>query len=348
MHTPTRSLTPLLALSTLLLALGCGKGAPSAPPAPAAGPGTGPTKLRVGYNIGSLNRELALETAFAKGIFERHGFVVEDKGYSVGGQIAQDLAAGGLDIGLVGISPSLAAIAQGADLVIVASQTKNNAPLVAKKAIHSIVDLDGKRVGTPGMSSIQETMLNYLERKHGIKTTHVYGKAPDLVGYLEKGEIDAILGWEPVAARAVESVGAHYLLDTVIPGAEASMVTVSGRLLRERRDVVLRFLRAMEETRQALLAGGPERIKVAAAKAGLTESVVTEGVRRSRLFLEDMAVNLESVRLIASEDVASGKIRGVPPGGIDAFVAKAVDAKLCAEAIGAPAGVTHPVAAAAQ
>jgi len=298
-------------------------------------PSGGLIRVRVGYNTGSLNRELFLETGQSLGCFVRQGLELADQGYSVGGQIAQDLAADQLDIGLLGISSSLAAIAQGADLVVVASQAKNDAPLVARKGIDSLRALDGKKVGTPGVSSIQETLLTHLERKEGFKTTHVYGKAADLVGYLEKGEIDAFVGWEPVGARAVEAIGAHYLLDTVIPGAEASEITASGKLLRERREVVVRFLRAMEETRLYLADHTAERVKVAAVKSGISESAVAEGVRRSRLYLDGMTLNMDSVRLVASEDAASGKLKGITPAGLDAFLAKAIDTTALGEALGA-------------
>ena len=83
-HLSSRSPALRAALATLLLALtGC-----EAKKAPVAGAAS-PTKLRVGYNNGSLNRELFLETGRALGIFERHGLELEDHGYTVGGQIAQ-------------------------------------------------------------------------------------------------------------------------------------------------------------------------------------------------------------------------------------------------------------------
>jgi NitT/TauT family transport system substrate-binding protein len=315
----------VLVLLVVCLAIGCKRDGAGA---------SGRTPLRVGYNTGSLNRELFLQTGMDQGIFARQGLELADKGYSVGGQIAQDMAAGELDVGLLGISPSLAAIAQGGDLVVVASQTKNDAPLVARKGIDSLRDLDGKKVGTPGLSSIQETLLNHLERTNHLKTTHVYGKAADLVGYLEKGEIDAFVAWEPVAARAVQALGAHYLLDTVTPNAEASEIAVSGKLLREHRDVVVRFLRAMEETRRYVAEHTDERVKVAAIKSGLPEAVVSEGVRRSHLFLDGLPLNLESVRFFAAEDVASAKLKGVTLEGLDAFLAKAIDTMALKEALG--------------
>ncbi|HMN12948.1 MAG TPA: ABC transporter substrate-binding protein [Bellilinea sp.] len=282
-------------------------------------------KLKLGYNIGSLNREVFLETAFRQGYFKKHGLEIEDKGYSVGGQIIQDLVGGNLDIGLAGISPSLTGIARGGDIIIVSSQVKNTAPLIVRNNIKSFKDLDGRKIGTPGVSSIQETMLIYLEKQNGFKTKHVYGKATELVNYMEKGEIDGILAWEPVASQAVAKLDAHYLLNTAIEGAEASMVTVSGKLLREHPEVVVNFLKATEETRQYISTHLDEVIQIASEKTGIPFDVIKNGVTRSKLFMLPLTINMESVRLIAEIDIASGKLPGVKAADLDQFLRKAID-----------------------
>lgn len=292
-----------------------------------------PTKVSVGYIAGSLSREFFLETAFEKGIFQKYGLEVQDRGYAVGGLMIQDMANGILDIGLVGTSPSLAGGARGVDLMMVSSVLKNNAPLVARQGLNSLKDLNRKKIGTPGLSSIQETMLNYLERKEGFKALHVYGKPSELVGYFEKGEIDAILAWEPIAAQTVAKFNAHYLLDTVIPGAEAAGVTVSGKLFREHPDVIVRFLKAVEETRQSIIKNKDERIKAAAKKTGLPESVIAESIRRSNLYLDSLELNMDNIRLVASEDIASGKLKGVNQEGLEAFLGKIIDTTLLKKAL---------------
>ena len=282
-------------------------------------------KLKVGYNIGSLNREIVLETGFRQGYFKKYGLEIEDKGYAVGGQIIQDLVGRNLDIGLVGTSPSLTGIARGGDIVIVSSQVKNDAPLIVRNSIKSLKDLDGKKIGTPGISSIQETMLIYLEKQNGFKTTHVYGKATELVNYMEKGEIDGILAWEPVAAQAVAKLDAHYLLNTAIEGAEASMVTVSSKLLREHPAAVVNFLKALSETHQYIKTHLDEVIQIASEKTGIPTNVIKNGVTRSKLFMLPLTINMESVRLVAGIDIASGKLQDVKATNLDQFLQKAID-----------------------
>jgi NitT/TauT family transport system substrate-binding protein len=282
-------------------------------------------KLRLGYNIGSLNREVFLETAFRQGFFKKQGLEIEDKGYAVGGQIVQDLVGRNLDVGLVGISPSLTGVARGGDIVVVASQVKNTAPLIARKSIKSMKELDGKKVGTPGISSIQDTMLLYLEKQNGFKTTHVYGKATELVNYMEKGEIDAILAWEPVASQAVAKLDAHYLLNTAIEGAEASMVTMSGKMVREHPKEVVAFLRATRDTQLYIASHMDEVIAIAAEKTGIPADVIKNGMTRSKLFVLPHAINMDSVRLVAEIDIASGKLPDIKPADLDQFLRKAID-----------------------
>ena len=290
-------------------------------------------KLKVGYPNGSLVRELFLQTAIDKGFFAKYGLEIDGKGYNVGGQIIQDLAGGNLDVGIVGPSASLAGAAQGVDLKIVASIAKNDCPLVVRQGINSIKDLNGKKVGTPGVSSIQETMLNYLESQQGIKTTHSYANGADLVAYLEKGEIDAIVAWEPIAAQSVSKLGAHYLLDTILPNAEAADMTVTGKLFRENPEVAVRLLKAAQDTQRYIIANTAERVAIAAHLTGLSESVISESVRRSSLFVAPMQLNMDSIKLITSQDITAGKLRGVDPKGLDAFLTKNIDTTLLEKAL---------------
>lgn len=284
-----------------------------------------PLKLNVGFNIGSLNREVFLETGLRKGFFKKCGLDLETKGYAVGGLIIQDLVGGHLDVGLAGISPSLAGVAQGGDIVIVSSQAKNDAPLVVLDSIKSLKDLDGKNVGTPGVSSIQETLLNYLEKKNGFKTKHIYGPPTKLINDLEKGEIVGIVAWEPVAAQAVSKLKAKYLLDTVVDGAEASMVTVSGKLLRDNPAAVRNLLIATNETREYIKNHLDEVMQVAAEKTGIPADVIKEGVKRSQLYISPLTINMDSVRLIVGADIAGGKLHNIDQARMEQFIQKAIE-----------------------
>ncbi|MDA8440968.1 MAG: ABC transporter substrate-binding protein [Peptococcaceae bacterium] len=324
---------PALLTLTLFGLTGCGSG--PTPSGSNGGAGNKPTltKLTVGYPSGTMSKSLFLQTGIDTGIFTKYGLEVQPKAYTVGGQVVEDLAGNNLDFGMAGPSASLDGAAKGADLKIIASAMQNDCPLVARQEITSVKELNGKKVGTPGVSSIQETMLDYLESQQGIKTIHVYANAANLVQLLQKGEIDAIVAWEPLGAQAVAKVGAHYLLNTIIPGAEAEDFTVTGKLFRENPNTVVQFLKAAEAIKQYLNTHLTEREQVAAGSTGLPESVIAQAVQSSHNFITPMQLNVNSIKLSAMQDIASGKLTGVKQSGLDAFLAKNIDTTLLQKAL---------------
>jgi NitT/TauT family transport system substrate-binding protein len=61
------------------------------------------------------------------------------------------------------------------------SLTKDNAPLAVKKDIKTFKDLNGKRIGTPGLGTVHDINLNYVEKANDVMVKHVYGKITDLL-----------------------------------------------------------------------------------------------------------------------------------------------------------------------
>ena len=150
---------------------------------------------------------LPLDLALNKGYFDQEGITLEQKTFINGPTLMLAMANGELSVGAgVGFTPVLQAVSQGADAKIVASDLKNNAPVVAGGHIKTFKDLDGKTMGTPGLGTIQNTMLNMAAEKYGIKFKKLlHGKITDLAVFLEKGEIDGLTGWEWIASGFSES-----------------------------------------------------------------------------------------------------------------------------------------------
>ncbi|ADG07354.1 ABC transporter substrate-binding protein [Kyrpidia tusciae] len=289
--------------------------------------------VKVGYNIGALVLEAFLEPGIEQGFFKKEGFDLKPQGYGNGGQIMQDLVSGNIDIGLAGISPALNAAAQGADVLYVSSFAKNDCPLVARTEIKTIQDLNGKTVGTLGLASIQETMLNYLEKKYGIRTKHVYGNQPSLAAMYQKGEVQAVVAGEPVAAQIVHQYGGHYLMDTVIPDAEAAGVVVKTSFAKNRPDDVVAFLRAVEETSKYITSHLDEVANQAAQKTGLTPDIVKEAMERSKLFQTPLTVSRQTLGDIIQTDIESGKLKGIQSNQINELLNKAIDESFLQKAL---------------
>lgn len=202
-------------------------------------------KIRVGAITQDAVDTLGPYAALKEGYFQQEG-IEPVLSYNINGPVTlQKMAAGDIDVAIsTAIAPFFQAVAGGVDLVWVASTAKNNSPLVVRKEITSIKDLEGKRLGTPGIGTIHDTLLSVFEKRHGIKTQHVYGRINDLLTYLEKGEIDGLIAWQPPAELARKKLGAVYLAKAVIPGAESLGIIFPREFVKKNPDLVKRFIRA--------------------------------------------------------------------------------------------------------
>lgn len=202
------------------------------------------TALRLGDILAADLVYVAAALGWEKEFFAKEGLDVKRSVYPNGPSVTQHMASGELDAGMAATFVLLVAKAQGVDLTIVMSLTKDNAPLAVRKEIKTFKDLQGKRIGTPGLGTVHDINLNYIEKTHGVTTRHVYGKITDLLTFFEKGEIDGLVGWEPVVGEAVYRLGAHYLAKSMRPGSESQALAVSTRLARENPEAVFHLVRA--------------------------------------------------------------------------------------------------------
>jgi NitT/TauT family transport system substrate-binding protein len=118
-----------------------------------------PQKLRVGYYPVRDNK-LALWVANDTRMFEKHGLEValrlDARGQTVEGVISKDI-----DIGVVGFAAAVHALAEGADLVFIASLAANPFVFLALPEIKSPQDLKGNEIWTarPGTGPDISTRL---------------------------------------------------------------------------------------------------------------------------------------------------------------------------------------------
>ena len=274
------------------------------------------TLIRVGDIVAADVVYVAWVLALEKGFFAEEGLEVKRSVYPNGPAVIQSMGAGELDVGMAATFVLLTARAQGVDLSIVMSLTKDNAPLAVRKEIRSFKDLNGKRIGTPGLGTIHDINLTYIEKTHGITVTHVHGKITDLLAYYEKGEIDGLVGWEPVIAEAVHRLGAQYLMKSMRPGSESQGLAVSGKLVREKPEVVDRLVRAylkgMRHFEQRFdeaiaivsrrLQKPPELIRMSYGQVTVTKPYVERASTREAV---EIAIEQKKIRKEAVPDVAA-------------------------------------------
>jgi NitT/TauT family transport system substrate-binding protein len=297
-------------------------------------PGNATAQGRVPVRLGDILAAdvvyIAAVLAAEKGFFAEDGLDVKRSVYPNGPAVTQHMASGELDVGMAATFVLLTAKAQGVDLALLMSLAKDNAPLAVRKDIKGFKELNGKRIGTPGLGTVHDINLNHIEKTHGVTVQHVYGKITDLLTYFEKGEIDGMVGWEPVVGEAVYRLGAHYLAKSMRPGSESQALAVSGRFLKEQPDATLRvvraYLRGIKYFEQNFddvvtivarrLQKPPDLIRLAYGQVTVTKPYIERASTREAL---EIAIEQKKVRKEAVGDPAT-------------FVEKAIDESLLRKA----------------
>jgi NitT/TauT family transport system substrate-binding protein len=290
------------------------------------------TTVRMGYLVGDIH-QISCFVGRERELFEEEagsGYRFRYLEYVNGPAEMTDFVAGGLDAGYVGVVPALIALSQGADLKIVASANLEGSALVAKKGIENVRALDGKRVGTPGLGTIQDALLSMIENKENLTVEHVHYSGPSTLPLaLEKGEVDGYIAWEPFCAEAVVNGTGQvvYTSRDILPDHQCCVFYVSGKLLREDKRLALSLVRAHLRAMEVVRENENLAMQIFSSRTGKSRGVIQESWKR---MVWDPAPNEESIKIFAQTLIQAGKITGVE--NVEVFVTNALDLTLLEEA----------------
>lgn len=299
-----------------------------------------PFKLRVGAIAKGdfAGGTVGPGAAFKEGYFKDEGIDAVFSYHVSGPAVLQAMAAGDVDTTIsTAIVPFFQAVGAGVDLVWVGSTIKDIAHFVVRPEIKSVKELDGKRVGTPGIGTIQDTLLTVFERQQGIRTIHVYGRITDLLTYLEKGEVVGVVSWQPIAELARRRIGATYVAKSVMPGSEGVGIVFPRAFIERHPDVVKRFLKANLRGLQYFQKNRDAYVEWLAKRENLELDVV-----RSILFdpemvrFENPLTDWPSTKILIRAARDAGKIpkeKIADDAAIDAWMAKHIDESFLQAAI---------------
>lgn len=139
--------------------------------------------------------------------YENNGLNVKTVQISTGSSIVDAVASGDVDIGYVGITPAMQGISKGIPIKVVGAANMVGSGIVVQpnSTITSIADLRGKKIATPGVSSIQQVLLVYELQKYNITQKDV-----DIISInvfnipsaLAAKKVDAYISYEPFVSMA--------------------------------------------------------------------------------------------------------------------------------------------------
>lgn len=286
------------------------------------------TTVRLGDQPGAEVDYAAVWIAEGLGYYEQEGIRIERKTYANGPAALLDMPSGSVDAVMAAIVPFMQFVARGGDLKIVMSLTKGNAALVGLKKYTSYKQLDGKKVGTPGIGTIHDAMLGYAEQSMGFKVERVFGKITDIAVMIDKGEVEAFIGWEPASAAAIaQSDKLHYIAQLPpIPNAESLELAFSPKMVKENPDVVFRFVRATLRGIEYIRTQPKEKVaELLAKKMNDPKAVPVILNAMGSVILTEPKLDMPSTRVMLQTIAKQGKIPEDLVKDADGWVGKYID-----------------------
>lgn len=161
--------------------------------------------IKVGYL--PTDHSAALLVAKHNKLYEKNGLNVQTVQISAGSNIVDAVASGDLDIGYVGITPTMQGISKGVPIKVVGAVNLEGSGIVVQpnSTITSPADLKGKNIASPGVSSIQQVLLQYELIKYNItlKDVNIISmNVFNIPSSLAARKVDAYISYEPFVSMA--------------------------------------------------------------------------------------------------------------------------------------------------
>ena len=238
----------LITIAVVLLTAGCTQPATTAKV----------TEIRIGYQPST--HQMAEITAMEKGWWQQDlaplGVVtVTDKVFPTGAPEMQAMLAGDIDVAYVGAAPVLSAVSTGLDAKIVAGVNTQGSDLVVRNDLDykGPQSLKGLTIATFQAGTIQDTILrNWLKQNNLTPDKDVTIKGMtggDAVTAITAGKVDAVFLPTPSPSVIVNQGKGKIVVRSgeMYPNHTCCVLVVSGKLIRERPDIVRQIVKTNDK-----------------------------------------------------------------------------------------------------
>jgi NitT/TauT family transport system substrate-binding protein len=285
------------------------------------------TVIRLADQAGAEVCYAAIWVAENQGFYDQEGIQIDRRTYPNGPASLLDLNKN-LDAVMCGLGPIMQYAAGGGQFTMVCSVTKYNAPLVGRTQYKSYADLNGKKVGTPGLGTIHDAILFYIEKTYNLKFQKVPGRVGDIPAMLDRGEVEAFIAWEPAASSAVaKAKDAHYIVQLPpIKNSESLDLVFHPNFIKENPDAVVRFLRATLKGMNYVKTKSRDDVaSIVAKKMNDPTAMPIANRALGSVLITDPRLDMPSTRLILKTISEQGKIDPALVANVDAWIGKYLD-----------------------
>jgi NitT/TauT family transport system substrate-binding protein len=256
-----RLVVAALAAAIALLAAGCGDDdGGGSEGGGAEGGGAEPVTLKVG--VIPIADVAPLYLGMDQGFFEEEGLTIEPQLAEGGAAIVPSVLSGDYQIGFSNTTSLIIAASKNLPIQIISQGVLGgtgpddawDGVIVPKGSkVKELADLEGKTVAVNTLNNVSQVVVNTALQEAGAdytKVKYVEVPFPDMNAALESGRVDAAFQVEPGYSGGL-AAGSKNLVNAYEEMAENYTVATyfaSKQYIAESRDVVDRFVRAMEKS----------------------------------------------------------------------------------------------------
>jgi len=236
--------------------------------------------------IGTVPMAYTLHFDFLPTFGKDEGLDVEVIDFKSSSDENQAIAAGSLDGGNVGALGTNVLFTKGVPVLIVSGTVRGGSDFVVNKAIQSVQDLQGKKIGaTKGATS--EILAKYQLKKAGISSTWINLPHAQLAIALAQKDVDALAAGEPWAGLAVsKGIGKRLpgfnVYDSPARGVSGAFV-ISQKLIKESPETVQRLINAFVKAVNFANTRREEYVKHAVGKLNIPEEDVQIAMKNAEI-----------------------------------------------------------------
>jgi len=278
-------------------------------------------EIRFGYIALDQLHSPAVMVMKEKKLLETAGFTVKWSEFLAGTHVLQEMVSGSIDFASCGAVPILIAHAQDVKLAVLAGANREGSSLIVDNSVKTIKDLDGKRIATPGIGSMQDAMVAQLARANKIRIQRMAMRVSEMSLFLQKKEIDGFIAWAPHPARAVMENSGYELLASrdLMPDHQCCVLVAKESVLRGNPETVNKLLEIYLEAYKWFLENPDESIKLLAQNTGMAENIVRQALNTVK-YPYPPYCDVASMRSLARDLMGTGKITAVKERDLDPFM----------------------------
>jgi NitT/TauT family transport system substrate-binding protein len=191
------------------------------------------------------------------GIFKKHGLELEMTYTSGSGETLQPVISNSVDVGLaIGTMGAISAFAKGAPVRVIGAEATGAADYWYAKAdsgIKSLKDTNGKSIAFSSRgSSTNSIVLNFINEFKLTAKPQATGSPPATLTAVMTGQVD--VGWAapPFGLKEMDEgkivLVAKATDAKIVAGQTIRVIAVNADTLKNKRDALVRYMRAYRET----------------------------------------------------------------------------------------------------